>query len=83
MTQKERIIKLEAELKKVREQRNDYQQECIKLNSELKNLRRGTNFYISENDSNSNLGKQEFLKYLKHIAYQFNISIQEIENKMK
>ena len=82
MTQKEIKTKLEAELKKVRLQRNDYQQECIKLNSEIKKLRRGTNLYISENEPDTNLGKQEFLKYLKHIAYQFNLSIEEIENKM-
>jgi len=82
MTQKETIIKLEAELKKVREQRNDYQQECIKLNSELKNLRRGINIEIKD-EINGSLGKKEFLLYLKHIAYQFNLSIQEIENKIK
>lgn len=81
MTQKERIIKLEAELKKVREQRNDYQQECIKLNTEIKKLRRGINIQIKD-EINGSLGKKEFLLYLKHIAYQFNLSIQEIESKL-
>lgn len=82
-THKEIINKLEAELKKVKTQRNDYQQECIKLKNEIKNLRRCTNISITEQEKfNGNLGKKEFILYLKHIAYQFNLSIQEIENKI-
>ena len=82
-TQKEIINKLEAELKKVKIERNNYQQDCIKLKREIKNIRRGTNITITEEEKvNGNLGKKEFLLYLKHIAYQFNLSIQEIENKI-
>lgn len=74
---------LEAELKKVRIQRNDYQQECIRLKKEIKNIKKGTNIYITELEKfNGNIGKKEFLLYLKHIAYQFNLNIKEIENKI-
>jgi hypothetical protein len=78
-----KISELEAELKRVRIQRNDYQQECIKLNRYITKLKRGTNISITEQEKfNGNLGKKEFILYLKHIAYQFNLSIQEIENKI-
>lgn len=82
-THKEIINKLEAELKRVKIQRNDYQQDCIKLKREITKLRRGTTITITEQEKfNGNLGKKEFLLYLKHIAYQFNLSIQEIENRI-
>jgi cell division protein FtsL len=78
-----KISELEAQLKRVRIQRNDYQQECIKLNRYITKLKRGTNISITEQEKfNGNLGKKEFILYLKHIAYQFNLSIQEIENKI-
>ena len=76
------IAKLEAELKRVRIQRNDYQQECIKLNRYIIKLKRGTNLLITEEKFNGILGKEDFLRYLKHISFQFNLSIQEIENKI-
>ena len=44
------IAKLEAELKRVTIQRNDYQQESIKLKKEVVKLKRGTNIYITELD---------------------------------
>jgi hypothetical protein len=75
--------KLEEELKKVRIQRNNYQQECIKLSQEIKRIKKGTNIHITELEKfNGNIGKKEFLLYLKYIAYQFNLSISEIENKI-
>jgi hypothetical protein len=78
-----KISELEAELKRVRIQRNDYQQECIRLNKELKRIKKGTNIHITELENfNGNIGKKEFLLYLKYIAFQFNLSIQEIENKI-
>lgn len=79
-----KITKLEAELKKVKIQRNNYQQECIRLNREIKNIRKGTSIYITELEKidGVNIGKKEFLLYLKHIAYEFNLNIKEIENKL-